>query len=113
MSNWNKATELLNEGKPVYREGWNGKKIFVFAQVPSTIDASIIEKMTSLPQAVKDLLVVRRNYRERQVDENPHWQSLKYSNQYCIVSFDNRIHSWHPSISDLNGNDWKEYKEEL
>ena len=47
------AVKALNNGQMVSREGWNGKGLFVFRQVPSQIDFEIIERMQSLPDKVK------------------------------------------------------------
>jgi len=52
--NFGQAIEALKEGKRVQRTGWNGKGLFVFMQVPSTINREIVPKMQSLPQSVKD-----------------------------------------------------------
>jgi hypothetical protein len=38
------AIEALENGKRVQREGWNGKGLFVFMQVPSTINREIVLK---------------------------------------------------------------------
>lgn len=57
--NFGQAIEALKEGKMIQREGWNGKGLFVFMQIPSTITADIIPKMQSLPQSVKDLFANR------------------------------------------------------
>ena len=87
------AVEALKEGKIAIREGWNGKGLFVFRQVPSMVPAEIVHKMTSLPPAVKDKLVQRGG-------------PLTYQNQFCIVYPDNSLHGWQPSGSDVLASDW-------
>jgi hypothetical protein len=87
------AVEAMKQGKIVSREGWNGKDMFVFMQVPSEVPAAIIPKMTSLPQAVKDVLVATG------VD-------ITYQNQFALVKPDNSIHGWQPSGSDALATDW-------
>lgn len=87
------ALKALNEGKRITRAGWNGKGMFVFMQVPSTITIDIIPKMQSLPQSVKDEFV-RRN------------ASISYSNQLAIVKEDSSINGWAPSVSDALAMDW-------
>lgn len=87
------AVEALKQGSIVSREGWNGKNLFVFRQVPSEVPAEIIPKMTSLPQAVKDVLVKSG-------------APITYQNQFCIVYPDNSIHGWQPSGSDALATDW-------
>ena len=37
--NFGQVIELLKEGRCIQRNGWNGKGLFVFKQVPSTIDS--------------------------------------------------------------------------
>lgn len=87
------AIEALKQGKIVSREGWNGKNLFVFRQVPSSVPADIIPKMTSLPPAVKDVLVKTGS-------------AITYQNQFCIVYPDNSLHGWQPSGSDALATDW-------
>lgn len=65
----------------------------MFRQVPSEVPAAIISKMTSLPQAVKDVLVKTGG-------------SITYQNQFCIVYPDNSLHGWQPSGSDALAADW-------
>lgn len=87
------AIEALKQGKIVSRDGWNGKNLFVFRQVPSEVPAAIIPKMTSLPEAVKEVLAKRES-------------SITYQNQFCIVYPDNSLHGWQPSGSDALATDW-------
>ena len=87
------AVQALHEGKRVSREGWNGKGLFVFKQVPAEIGADIIPKMQSLPQAVKDEFVKRGG-------------SISYKNQLAMVYPDNAIYGWVVSPSDALENDW-------
>ena len=87
------AIEALSNGKRVSREGWNGKGMFIFRQVPSEIDAEIIPKMTSLPQSVKDEFVKRGG-------------NIRYKNQLAMVYPDNTIFGWVASPSDVLECDW-------
>lgn len=87
------ATEALKEGKRVSREGWNGKGLFIFQQVPSEISEDVISKMQSLPQSVKDEFARRGG-------------SIKYKNQLAMVYPDNTIYGWVASPSDVLENDW-------
>jgi hypothetical protein len=92
--NFGQAIEALKEGKIVSRAGWNGKGLFVFRQVPSSVPAEIIPKMTSLPQAAKDRL-------------GRTCLPITYQNQFCIVYPDNSLHGWQPSGSDALATDWE------
>lgn len=94
------AVEALNLGKRVVREGWNGKGLFVFKQVPSTISKDIVPKMQSLPQSVKDEFERRFNDPSFQVD------AIYYDNQMAIVNPSNLINGWTPSPSDSLATDW-------
>lgn len=87
------AIEALNEGKRIAREGWNGKGMFVFRQVPSEIREEIIPNMQSLPQSVKDEFARRGG-------------SIRYQNQMAIVYPDSTIYGWNPSPSDVLAEDW-------
>ena len=51
--NFGKVIEALKGGRCAQREGWNGKGMFIFKQVPSVIDNSIISKMQSVPDSAK------------------------------------------------------------
>lgn len=87
------AVEAMKQGKIASREGWNGKGLFVFMQVPSEVPVAIIPKMTSLPAAVKEAVLAR---------EHP----LRYRNQFAIVYPDNSVNGWAPSSSDALAADW-------
>lgn len=87
------AIEAAKQGHMISREGWNGKGMFVYLQVPAEISVDIIPKMTSLPQPVKDEFA-RRGL------------PLSYSNQLSIVDSHNNISSWSPSAADTLAEDW-------
>lgn len=87
------AIEAMKLGKCIARKGWNGKEMFVYKQVPAEIYCNIIPKMSSLPQAAKDILFSRD-------------KSIHYVNQMIIVKPDNTIDSWAASSSDTFAEDW-------
>jgi Protein of unknown function (DUF2829) len=93
------AIAALHEGKRVAREGWNGKGLFIFRQVPAIIDSTIVPKMQSLPQAVKDEF-------EKRFMLNPTNTQIVYKNQLAMVYPDNTIYGWVASPSDVLENDW-------
>lgn len=95
--NLGQAVKALNDGKMIARKGWNGKGLFVFKQVTSEIDAEIVPKMQSLPQAVKDEFARRGG-------------SIRYRNQLAMVYPDNTVFGWTPSPSDALENDWGIYE---
>jgi len=96
--NFSLIIEKLQDGYPIYRESWE-RDIFIFAQVPSNIDANIIENMTSLPNLVKEELIKRR-------EKLP---LLKYSNQLAVVYEDNSIQTYTLSPADIFADDWYIY----
>ncbi|MFZ1389449.1 MAG: DUF2829 domain-containing protein [Thiolinea sp.] len=105
--NFGQAIEALKAGKRVAREGWNGKNLFIFMQIPSEIGYDIIPKMQSLPQSVKDEFQ-RRFEDESSLDPNAVAArgGITYQNQMAIVYPNNSIHGWCPSSSDALANDW-------
>ena len=94
------AITALKEGKMVQRTGWNGKGLFVFMQVPSGIDKTIVPKVQSLPQSVKD------EFQRRFDDPNEQIDAIYYDNQLALVNQSNLITGWAPSVSDALANDW-------
>jgi len=91
--NFGQAIEALKQYKKVARQGWNGKGMFVFKQVPANVGIQYVPNMQSLPQSVKDEFVKRG-------------KDIHYTNQMCIVKEDNTIDSWVASSSDTLANDW-------
>lgn len=93
--------EALVAGRMASRKGWDGKNMFVFRQVPSTVPQEFVPKMSSLPAAVK------KEFARREADtECDCGGSLKYSNQLAIVDMKNNIQSWSPSTADALADDW-------
>lgn len=93
------AEEALKQGKRVARAGWNGKGMFVFRQVPSFIDGSIVDKMQSLPDSVKAEF-------NRRFAKDPANAQIQYKNQLAMVYPDNTIYGWVASPSDVLEEDW-------
>lgn len=105
--NFGQAIAALHEGKRVSREGWNGKGMFVFKQVPSKIDMTIVPKMQSLPESVKAEFMRRHNAGEYPVGVDPiMMNSINYKNQLAMVYPDNTIYGWVASPSDVLESDW-------
>lgn len=85
----------LNVGFLAYRKNWNGKGLFVFKQVRTTIaKADIIKNMISLNDLSKQLILGANG-------------TISYSNQ-CLIYNTNtgEANSWVPSISDIFAEDW-------
>ena len=101
------AVKALKAGKRVARKGWNGKGLFVFMQVPLKIDMSIVPKMQSLPESVKEEFIRRNNGGYSPGVDPIYFNSITYQNQMAIVYPDNSIHGWAPSASDSLAEDWE------
>lgn len=86
---------MLREGFVLRREGWNGKGLVVFKQVPAHITSETIPNMQSLPQAAKDFIMEGKKV-------------IDYTSQ-CLIYNDTtgRADSWVPSISDVFAKDWE------
>lgn len=85
----------LNVGFLAYRKNWNGKGLFVFKQVRTTIaKKEIIENMLSLNDLSKQLVLGANGI-------------INYCNQ-CLIYNTNtgEANSWVPSISDIFAEDW-------
>lgn len=88
------AVGYLKKGQKLQREGWNGKGMFVFKQVPANIGLEIIPKMQSVPDSVKSEMIKRE-------------QNLNYRNQCVLVDSKGNVDNWAPSISDCFAEDWQ------
>ncbi len=87
------AIAAVKEGKRISREGWNGKGMFVFRQVPAEIPPAVIPAMQSLPPAVKAEFARRGGV-------------IRYSDQLALVKPDNAISGWTSSPADVLAEDW-------
>jgi len=102
------AIEAAKKGKRIAREGWNGKGMFVFCQVPAQIPMSVVPSMQSLPDAVKNEFIKRYaqlQQSEQGPESHPH-SSIRYKNQMAMVYPDNNIYGWLASPSDVLEEDW-------
>lgn len=107
LVDFGEAIKALKQGKRIARKGWNGKGMFIFMQIPSVIDTyTIVPKMQSLPQTVKDEFDrrLKKNYPEG-VDPIE-MNDIKYKNQLAIVYPNNTIYGWVASPSDVLEEDW-------
>lgn len=86
---------MIKEGYAVRRNGWNGKGLMVFKQVPAHITSDIIPKMQSLPDEAKRLILESCDH-------------IDYVSQCLIFNpATGEANSWTPSISDVFANDWE------
>ena len=92
------AKEILDRYGVISRRKWySNMKVqkCLFFQIPTVIPYEVVEKMTSLPQGIKNILIEKR-------------QNFRYINQLAELSSDNVIQSYCLSVEDINANDWIE-----
>ena len=107
-----KFNEAIETYPMIQRIGWNGKGLFVFKQVPSEIPMTVVPKMQSLPEAVKDEFLRRTETKTNNpfdTKTNYPFDSIRYNNQLAIVDQANNINGWVPSVSDVLADDWVSY----
>lgn len=75
------------------RENWDMTE-FIFGQVPSNIEASIIPNMTSLPD------IVKKEFTENNIT------TLRYRHQICRVKA-SKITYYTPTGDDMYADDWR------
>jgi hypothetical protein len=97
---FSKALKALKEGKRIRRSTWGKNKKFIFEQVPSNVPSKFVEKMTSLPQSVKDY------FQSTFEDENAQISEIYYSDQIALVGNSNLITGYNLSNSDAFAKDW-------
>lgn len=94
------AVKALKEGKLAKRHSWDSAKKFIFMQVPSTINSSIIPKMQSLPPDAKKEFIKTFDDSDEQID------AIYYSDQIAIVGLSNSVKGYSPSCEDILAEDW-------
>lgn len=94
------AVKALKEGKLAKRHSWDNAKKFIFMQVPSTINSSIIPKMQSLPPDAKTEFIKTFDDPDEQID------AIYYSDQIAIVGLSNSVKGYSPSCEDILAEDW-------
>lgn len=95
------AIECMRLGMAVARRGWNGKDMFICAQIHSNIPGTIVPNMQSLPQMAKDIIM--NSELMHRTDTN----TLNYENQMLIVNTKTLVaNSWVASSSDTFAEDY-------
>lgn len=108
------ALELLKQGKLVARAGWNGKGMFIFQRPEDELSAdTIIYKVKSLPQAVKDYFVGQfaHHISEAANGKGPEDTMIKFTSYLCMKAADGTIvNGWLASQTDMTATDWEEFE---
>jgi hypothetical protein len=109
------AIEAVKDGQLIARSGWNGKKMFVFARPEDELTVDfIINKVKSLPQALKDYYresTFTKHDSEDPNDKgaimNPTDVKIKFTAYLCLKAADDTIvNGWLASQSDMLATDW-------
>lgn len=93
--NFGQALQALKQGECLTRENWVAPK-FVCKQVPSVIGTEIVQKMQSLPEKAKEIIL-----------SNESAEGIAYKNQLLVVNSINQADSYTPSTADLFAEDWQ------
>lgn len=105
MMNFGKAIEALKQGKPVTRQGWNGKGMFIFQRPEDNIPISNILNIKSLPQSVKSY------YLGKVPADDTTVLHVKFTAYLCMKAADDTIvNGWLASQTDILAEDWMEFK---
>lgn len=102
------AVELTNQGKLAARKGWNGKGMFIFQRPEDTLTADfIINKVKSLPQALKDFY---QKAIEQDGNTKAEEVNIKFTAYLCMKAADGSIvNGWLASQTDMLAEDWEEF----
>lgn len=94
------AIEAAKDGKLIRRSGWNGKGMFVFQRPADNLPIDmVVEKVKSLPQAVKNFFA-----------NEPHCNEdvVHFTAYLCLKAADGTIvNGWLASQSDMLAEDWE------
>jgi len=105
--NFGQALELVKQGKLVARQGWNGKRMFIFMRPSDAIPTSVIPNIKSLPDAVKNWIDV--NVDDKQNQGETGLQKVVFTPYLCMKAADNTIvNGWLASQTDMLAEDWEE-----
>jgi hypothetical protein len=92
--NFGQAIEAMAQGKRVTREGWNGKKMFIFQRPADTLPKDFIAKVKSLPESVKSFLVSLET-------------DVVFGSYYCMYAADGSVvNGWLASQTDMMADDY-------
>lgn len=94
------ALNALESGRLVAREGWNGKKMFIFQRPVDYISVDmLINRIKSLPESVKE-------WYNKEMGNNPDL-SIMFTPYLCMKAADNSIvNGWLASQTDMTAKDW-------
>ena len=103
------ALAAVKEGKLAARQGWNGKGMFIFQRPADELSVDfIVNKVKSLPQALKDYFNGQYSDAETETSIIPQSEvTVKFTAYLCMKAADGSItNGWGPSQPDLLATDW-------
>lgn len=87
--------KVIPKDSIAFRKGWNGKNMFIFIRPAETLQVDFIEKVKSLPDKVKKVLVEKG-------------KPVEFLPYLCMFTADGKIiNGWLASQTDLLANDWQ------
>ncbi len=87
--------DRLNNGEILAREAWAGGTCIV-KQIPQTVPAEVVPRMTSLPEAAKKMLTGTVSYHDQVlIMRVGNWGAEAYATSYL------------PSWEDIFADDWR------
>ena len=101
------AIEQLKQGNLVSRDGWNGKKMFLFMRPFDNIDIEMIPRIKSLPEKVKNYFI------NEFANGQTHFESgnpiqVHFCEYICMKdALGNIVNGWLASQTDMLSEDWK------
>jgi hypothetical protein len=99
------AIRALKAGKKVARQGWNGKRMFIFMRPGDSIPTGVIPNIKSLPQPVKEW--IDQNLDDKMNPGESGLTPVHFTPYLCMKAADNTIvNGWLASQTDMLAEDW-------
>lgn len=101
---YGEAIEAVKEGKLIYRNGWNGKGMYVFMRPEDELSINfLVHVVKSLPNAVKAFYANLSLTVEGFGGDD----KITFHAYLCLKAADNSIvNGWTASQTDMLANDW-------
>lgn len=100
--NFGQAIELTKKGKPIAREGWNGKGMYVFSFYFSTLKMKADEDFSEELYDVSELQGI--------VEVGVGGTTYTLDNFLLLKTAGNTVIPWNASQADMLADDWVEAK---
>lgn len=97
--NFREVCQHLEGGGIAYLD-YLGNTSVIFRQIPSIVPATIVPKMSSVPQSVKELIEYRNNISNSN-------RGIDYENQWIEFNLSNHQATYYvPNVSEINSKEW-------